>query len=154
MLAYSQNVKPDDTVGAQKLLDQGRFDDALKTLDSVATQQPEPPGTERLRGMAFYGKGQMQSAGDAFAKAIAQDPSDREAMQMQGVALFRMGRSLEAIPLLEKADLAIRASNIDNNYVLGLCYLDARRNDELAAHLPPNTTFRPTRLQRICWRQG
>ena len=57
--------------------------------------------------MAFYSKGQMQSAEDAFAKAVAQDPTDREAMQMEGVALFRMGRSAAAIPLLEKANLAI-----------------------------------------------
>jgi tetratricopeptide (TPR) repeat protein len=145
MLAYSQNVKPDDTAKAQTLLDQGKFDDALKTLDLLATRQPEPAGTERLRGMAFYGKGQMQSAGDTFAKAVAQDPSDREAMQMQGVALFRMGRSLDAIPLLEKANLAIRASNIDNNYVLGLCYLDARRYDDARRafatqyHFPPDS---------------
>src|SRR6185437_1179706 len=99
-------------------------------LDTLAVQRPEPPGTERLRGMAFYGKGQMQSAEEAFAKAVVQDPADSEAMQMEGVALFRMGRSAAAIPLLEKANLAIPGSNIDNNYVLGLCYLDTRRYDD------------------------
>jgi tetratricopeptide (TPR) repeat protein len=140
--AYSQTL---DTAEAQKLLDQGQFDDALRTLDALAARQPEPAGTERLRGMAFYNKGQMQSAAEAFAKAVAQDPSDREAMQMEGVALFRMGRSLDAMPLLEKANLAIRASNIDNNYVLGLCYLDARRYDDARHafatqyHFPPDS---------------
>jgi tetratricopeptide (TPR) repeat protein len=66
-------------------------------------------------------------------------------MQMQGVALFRMGRSLDAIPLLEKANLSIPGSNIDNNYVLGLCYLDARRYDDARHafatqyHFPPDS---------------
>ena len=128
--AYSQTARLAETAEAQKLLDHGQFDDALKVLDTLAVQQPEPPGTERLRGMAFYSKGQMQSAEEAFAKAVAHDPADREAMQMEGVALFRMGRSAAAIPLLEKANLAIPGSNIDNNYVLGLCYLDTRRYDD------------------------
>ncbi len=142
---YSQTATPAETAEAQKLLDHGQFDDALKTLDSLATRQPEPAGTERLRGMAFYSKGQIQSAEEAFSKAVAQDPADREAMQMEGVALFRMGRSAAAIPLLEKANLAVPASNIDNNYVLGLCYLDARRYDDarhafaIQYHFPPES---------------
>jgi tetratricopeptide (TPR) repeat protein len=142
---YSQTARLADTAEAQRLLDHGQFDDALKVLDTLAAQQPEPTGTERLRGMAFYGKGQMQSAEEAFAKAVAQDPADREAMQMEGVALFRMGRSAAAIPLLEKANLAIPGSNIDNNYVLGLCYLDTRRYDDarhafaIQYHFPPDS---------------
>lgn len=142
---YSQTARPAETAEAQKLLDHGQFDDALKILDTLAVQQPEPPGTERLRGMAFYSKVQMQSAEEAFAKAVAQDPADREAMQMEGVALFRMGRSAAAIPLLEKANLAIPGSNIDNNYVLGLCYLDTRRYDDarhafaVQYHFPPDS---------------
>jgi predicted Zn-dependent protease len=94
--AYSQAVNSSDrapTAEAQKLLDRGQFDDALKLLGTLTTQQPEPPGTERLRGMAFYNKGQMSPAEKAFAKAVAQDPADREAIQMEGVALFRIGRS-------------------------------------------------------------
>jgi tetratricopeptide (TPR) repeat protein len=130
LCAYSQTASLSETAEAQKLIDHGQFDDALKVLDTLAVQRPEPPGTERLRGMAFYNKGQMQSAEEAFAKAVAQDPADREAMQMEGVALFRMGRSAPATPLLEKANLAIPGSNIDNNYVLGLCYLDTRRYDD------------------------
>src|SRR6202035_1069539 len=71
------------TTEAQKLLDTGRLDEALKALDALAQQQPEPAGVERLRGMAFYEKGQLEPANAAFARAIAQDPGDREAMQMQ-----------------------------------------------------------------------
>jgi len=118
------------TAEAQKLLDAGRLDEALKALDVLAQQQPEPAGVERMRGIAFYEKGQIEPANAAFARAIAQDPGDREAMQMQGVVLFRSGKPAEAIPLLEKAHLSIARTNIDNNYVLALCYLDTRRYDD------------------------
>src|ERR1700733_1815000 len=118
------------TAEAQKLLEAGRLDEALKALDALAQQQPEPAGVERLRGTAFYEKGQIEQANAAFARAIAQDPGDREAMQMQGVVLFRSGKPAEAIPLLEKAHLSIPRTNIDSDYVLALCYLDTRRYDD------------------------
>ena len=115
---------------AQKLLDAGRLDEALKALDGLAQHQPEPAGVERMRGLAYYEQGHIQSAGTAFERALAQDPSDREAMQMQGVVLFRTGKPGDAIPLLEQAHLSIPRTNIDSNYVLGLCYLDTRRYDD------------------------
>src|SRR5271156_2091170 len=80
------------TAEAQKLLDAGRLEEALKVLDALALQQPEPAGVERLRGMAFYEQGQIQSSSAAFERALVQDPADREAMQMQGVVLFRTGK--------------------------------------------------------------
>jgi tetratricopeptide (TPR) repeat protein len=131
--AQTQASKPpmsSPTVEAQKLLDTGRLDEALKILDALALQRPEPAGVERLRGMAFYEQGQIQSSATAFEHALAQDPGDREAMQMEGVALFRMGKPAAAIPLLEQAHLSIPGTNIDTNYVLGLCYLDTRRFDD------------------------
>ena len=118
------------TAEALKLLDTGRLDEALKILDTLAAQQPEPAGVERLRGMAFYEQGQIQPSATAFEHALAQDPGDREAMQMEGVALFRIGKPAAAIPLLEQAHLSIPRTNIDSNYVLGLCYLDTRRYDD------------------------
>jgi tetratricopeptide (TPR) repeat protein len=118
------------TAEAQKLLDAGRLVEALKALDTLAQQQPEPAGVERLRGMAFYEQGQLQSSAAAFEHALVQDPGNREAMQMEGVALFRLGKSAAAIPLLEQAHLSIARTNIDSNYVLGLCYLDTRRYDD------------------------
>jgi predicted Zn-dependent protease len=128
-LSAQTTVSP-PTAEAQKLLDAGRLDEALKALDSLAQQQPEPAGVERMRGLAYYEQGHMQSSGAAFERALAQDPSDREAMQMQGVVLFRTGKPAAAIPLLEQAHLSIARTNIDSNYVLGLCYLDTRRYDD------------------------
>ena len=134
---------PPPTAEAQKLLDAGHLEEALKALDTLAQQQPEPAGVERLRGMAFYQQGKIQLASAAFERAIALDPSDREAMQMQGVVLFRSGKPADAIPLLEKAHLSIPRTNIDTNYVLGLCYLDARRYDDARKAFATQYNFQP-----------
>src|ERR1700761_8053208 len=131
------------TAEAQKLLDTGRLDEALKALDTLAQQQPEPAGVERLRGMALYEQGQVQPSAVAFDRAVNQDPQDREAMQMEGVALFRLGKPAAAIPLLEKAHLSIPRTNIDSNYVLGLCYLDTRRYDDARTAFATQYGFPP-----------
>jgi predicted Zn-dependent protease len=85
---------------------------------------------ERLRGIILYQKEQLPEAIKAFTKAVAQDPTDRESIEMHGVSLFRLGRSPEAIPFLEKAHAAVERVNVDPQYVLGLCYADVRRYDD------------------------
>ena len=92
---------------AQKLAAHGRLDQALAVLDQLATQIPEPAGVERLRGTIFYQKEQVPDAIAAFSKAEAQDAGDRESIEMHGVALFRMGKPEEAVPLLERAHAAV-----------------------------------------------
>ena len=140
--AHPQATTP-TTAEAQNLLNAGHLEQALKTLDTLALQQPEPPGVERLRGTAFYEQGKIQLAATAFERALAQDPSDREAMQMQGVVLFRSGKPAAAIPLLEQAHLSIPRTNIDSNYVLGLCYLDTRRYDDARKAFATQYNFPP-----------
>jgi tetratricopeptide (TPR) repeat protein len=85
---------------------------------------------ERLRGIIFYQRDQFQEAVAAFAKAAAQDASDRESIEMRGVSLFRMGRAPDAIPYLEKARVSVERANIDPEYVLALCYADVQRYDD------------------------
>ena len=115
---------------AQNLVDKGQLDQALKVLDAIALQQPEPKGLERLRGKAFYLKARFESADAAFQKAIAQVPDDKEAIQLRGVTLFRMGRPADAIPLLERSHENMTSLNLDGAYVLALCYLNVHRFDD------------------------
>ena len=115
---------------AQDLAGRGRLDQAMAVLDQLAAQHPEPPGVERLRGLIFYQREQLTQAIEAFTRAVAQNPADRESMEMHGVSLFRTGHPADAIPLLEKAHTAVQQANIDPEYVLGLCYADVARYDE------------------------
>lgn len=115
---------------AQNLIDKGQLDEALKTLDAMAQHQPEPDGVERLRGKALYLKAKFESADAAFQKAIAQAPNDKEAIQLRGVTLFRIGKTTDAIPLLERSHENLTTLNLDGAYVLALCYLNVHRFDD------------------------
>ncbi len=115
---------------AEDLAARGRLDQAMAQLDQLAAQSPEPKGVERLRGIIFYQKEQLADAAAAFAKAMEQDPDDRESTEMRGVSLFRLGRPSEALPFLEKAHASVESANIDPQYVLGLCYVDLQRYDD------------------------
>jgi tetratricopeptide (TPR) repeat protein len=115
---------------AQALMDKGQMDQALKALDAIAQQHPEQKGLERMRGKAFYLKANFESADAAFQKAIAQAPDDKEAIQLRGVTLFRMGKSADAIPLLEQSHENLTTLNLDGTYVLALCYMNVHKFDD------------------------
>ncbi len=128
----------------QKLVRQGRVDEALRALDVLASQKPEPAGVEKLRGLALYQQNKLSEAEAAFARAVAADPHDIEAAQMDGVALFRLGRPADAVPLLERSrNEKVASANVDGNYVLGLCYMDTRRYDDARRSFAAQYGFPP-----------
>lgn len=151
---------PSGIAAAQALIDQGAFAGALQMLAPLARVQPEPSGVERIRGTAYYYMGDFQNAEQAFAKALQQAPDDHVAAAMRGVTLFRLGRPREAIPLLEGDGGGIVQANLDNRYVLGLCYLDTHRFDDarhaFAAqyHFAPDSAPAYLLVARMMLRRG
>ena len=118
----------------RRSIDGGHAAEALPQLDVLAG---EPGATasrasaiQTMRGQAFYTLGRLSEAEKAFALALTADPANREAGQMRGMTLFRLGRPADAIPFLEKAGAAARQSRADPSYVLALCYMDGRRYDD------------------------
>ena len=128
--AVKNAVQQPDLADLRKMIDRGRGADALKQLDTLAAQQPPPAGVQTLRGEALYSQNRFSEADSAFASALKQNPRDEEATQMRGIALFRLGRPAEAIPLLEAAHNWMPDTKTDPSYVLALCYIDARRYDD------------------------
>src|SRR5258707_541713 len=111
----------------QQLIDRGHPGDALKQLDALAAQRPEPEGVERLRGVALYLQDDFAAADQAFANALQQNATDLESEQMRGLTLFRLGKPAQAIPLLEHSHQWTATTKVDPSYVLALCYLATRR---------------------------
>jgi len=132
---------------AHALAGKGRLDQAMTQLEVLAQQTPEPAGVERLRGDIFYQREQFPEAIEAFTKAEAQDPDDRESIEMHGVSLFRQGHVTEAIPLLEKGRTPVESANIDPNYVLALCYADVQRYDDSRHAFAAQFGFEPDSAQ-------
>jgi tetratricopeptide (TPR) repeat protein len=116
-------------VALRKTIDTGHPADALQRIQELR-KSGDQPGLSRLEGLAQYALGDMKAADTAFAGALVVDPSDIESAQMRGLALFRLGRPADAIPLLESAAAKGTLGKADPNYILALCYMDTRRYDD------------------------
>lgn len=137
------SAEPSPFEQARALAAKGRLDKAMALLDLLGAQNPEPAGVERLRGSILYQKEEYPEATQAFIKAAEQDPSDLESIEMRGVLLFSQGHPAEAIPFLEKAHIAVERSNIDPQYVLGLCYTSVGRYDDARHAFASQYGFEP-----------
>jgi predicted Zn-dependent protease len=137
-------VDPSQNLAELRLMiDRGHAADALKQLNSLATQQPVPAGVHRLRGLALYSQNQFAEADGAFVSALKQDPHDEESTQLRGLTLFRLGKPADAIPLLESAHDWTSQTRVDPSYVLALCYLDTRQYDNARRAFATQYGFSP-----------
>ena len=115
---------------ADQQLQHGDAQAAIATLQALQAQAPNTKGLQHELGLAFYRSGKLIEAEAAFAKAVEQDPNDKESLQLRGLTLYRLGRPAAAIPFLEQVRQWMPNGNADVNYVLGLCYLNSRRYDD------------------------
>jgi tetratricopeptide (TPR) repeat protein len=111
-------------------LQHGKDAEAIAILEQLAAAKPDQRGLQHDLGLACYRTGKLREAREAFARAIAADPSDVESVQMEGLTLYRLGQPAAAIPYLERVRQWAPHSNADANYVLGLCYLNSQRFDD------------------------
>jgi tetratricopeptide (TPR) repeat protein len=115
---------------AQELLEAGHPEEAIAPLRQLAAMQPPTKGAAHALGLACYRAGKLLEARTAFEQAIREDSADIESMQMEGLTLYRLGQPAAAIPYLERVRQWMPHANADAGYVLGLCYLNARRYDD------------------------
>jgi len=127
----------------RQMIDRGHSEDALKKLDMLTTEKPVQSGVYRLRGLALYSENDFTDADVAFASALKQDSHDQESAQLRGLTLFRLGRSADAIPLLESASSWTSQTRVDPNYVLALCYIDTHQYDKARQAFATQYSFAP-----------
>jgi len=110
----------------RRLMEQGRFDDALAQLQELGSRNPSLKGLSHETGVAYYKKGDYIKSIDFLKKALAEDPQDNEATQLLGLSYYLAGRPAEAIPLLEKVQTWFPRANVDAAYILGVCYIQSK----------------------------
>ena len=115
---------------AERLLDAGHAEEAIAPLRQLAAMQPSVKGAAHALGLACYRTGKLLEARTAFEQAVQENSADIESVQMEGLTLYRLGQPDAAIPYLERVQQWIPHANADASYVLGLCYLNARRYDD------------------------
>jgi tetratricopeptide (TPR) repeat protein len=127
----SQTLQPSRSLeSAEQLLDAGHAEEAIAPLRQLAAMQPPAKGAAHALGLACYRTGKLLEARTAFEQAIRDDSTDIESVQMEGLTLYRLGQPAAAIPYLERVQQWMPHANADASYVLGLCYLNARRYDD------------------------
>ncbi len=130
--AHAQGASTPEETRAKALqaLEANRTDEAIALLQPLIAQKPPVKGAEHDLGMIYYRTGKLIEAQKAFAEAMREDNADQESVQMEGFTLYRLGQYADAIPYLDKVRQWMPGANADASYVLGLCYLNARRYDE------------------------
>src|SRR6266699_1875013 len=122
----SPNQSGPDFTDARRLMQQGKYDQAIAQLQELSAKDPGLKGLPHKLGIAYYKKGDYIKAMDSLKAAIEQDPHDNEAVQLLGLSYYLSGRPAEAIPLLEKVQTWYPRANVDASYILGLCYIQTK----------------------------
>jgi len=115
-----------DFAPAQKLLQQGKYDEAIAQLQALAAKSPGLRGLSGEMGAAYYQKGDYINAIGSLKEALTEDPENKEAVQLLGLSYYLSGRPAEAIPSLEKVQAWYPRANVDASYILGVCYIQTK----------------------------
>ena len=149
-----------DLGSARKLIEAGKYKEAINTLEQIKAQSPRTSGLNHELGIAYYHLGDPLSAIGAFRQALLESPDDHEAQQLLGMSYFQLGKPAEAIPLLEKIRAVMPTGNVDVAYVLGMCYLQTKdyekaRNSLAAMYgVAPESPAAYLFTARLLFRQG
>ena len=111
---------------SRKLLQQGKYDEALAALNDLQDKHPGTPGLSRELGLAYYRKGDYPKAAASLKKAEEENADDSEAVQLLGLSYYLANRPADAIPALEKVQTWFASANVDAAYILGICYIQTK----------------------------
>jgi tetratricopeptide (TPR) repeat protein len=143
----------------QKLLQQGKNEEAIAALKQIEISNPGMKGLSRELGIAYYKSSNYLKAIDSLSKATQEDPDDKEALQLLGLSNYLAGRPADAIPLLEKVQSWYPRVNVDATYILGVCYIQtkdypqARKAFARMFNVPPDSAAAYLFAARVLLRQ-
>ncbi len=120
----------DALAAARSLLQQHKTAEAISQLKELAAMSPYLRGVNHELGVAYYREGDYLQAAEFLQNAWAENPNDRDAVQLLGLSLYSSGRPGQAIPALEKVRTWHPNENVDAVYILGLCYVMTTRYAE------------------------
>jgi tetratricopeptide (TPR) repeat protein len=115
--------KEDELARAETLIDEGKLDQAIALLNTLAEKDPRPVGVEAKLGKAYYSKRDYPKAITHLRLALKEKPSDGESTQLLGLAYYLSGHLQEAIPLLEKVQSVLPRPDVTASYILGVSFM-------------------------------
>jgi tetratricopeptide (TPR) repeat protein len=91
-----------DLKPARTMLDEGRFQDVVDYLIEAQKDESRNIDLFKLLGDAYTGLGDLENAKDAYERALKIKSGDKEARLKLGDALIALGKTDEAVKVLEK----------------------------------------------------
>jgi tetratricopeptide (TPR) repeat protein len=107
---------------------------------------PQPAAYNNL-GVLYFQKQDFPRAASAFGSAHELQPNDPEIAFNLGLALYKSGRTSEAIPPLIAGAASSHA--IDAHYLLGACYYSQKQWEKSIAELERFRSSEPNRPQAL-----
>lgn len=95
---------------ANTMIEQGRFDDAMRVLQEAIEEAPELRYLRRNLASLLLEKEEYENALEACERLMAEDPTDAETAELLGVIRYSVGDPMLAMEPLRKAFEAGRAS--------------------------------------------
>jgi tetratricopeptide (TPR) repeat protein len=155
----AESSQQPDFAEAHKLEQQGKYDEAISQLQTLAAKNPGLKGLSSELGTAYYQKGDYIKAIDSLKQALAENPGSKEDTQLLGLSYYLSGRPGEAIAPLQKVQGWYQRANVDAAYVLGVCYIQtkdypqARKSFARMFDVPPDSAASYLLTARILLRQ-
>ncbi|WP_168221327.1 tetratricopeptide repeat protein [Actinomadura sp. WMMA1423] len=117
---------------AVRLMEAGRFLDALPELDEAVRLRPEYAAAHRVRGIALSGTGRHAEGLAAFERALQLNPSDVVAHVERAGTLLRTERPADAVAAYDQA-IALRPAYAAPQINRAIILMDGGRDAEALA---------------------
>jgi tetratricopeptide (TPR) repeat protein len=144
---------------AEKLLKEGRPDEALSLLTTFALKNPKAPGLEADFGNAYFQLRQFSEATKHLKAALVENASDLQSTQLLAISFYSLGNCDDALPLLEKLGPKIPRNIPDSPYLTSICYVMTQQLDKARDSLarfflvPPDSAMAYLTLAKLMVRQ-
>ena len=144
---FAQNATAPDAIAARAAegaaaMSDGRFEEAAKIYEELASARQGDAGLLMNLGMARYMAGHPADALPPLEKAARLQPSLAPVSLFLGAALLDLGRAAEALPRLQRA-VAAMPQNPDAREMLARAYLESSRFVKAATQYRTLTTLQP-----------
>lgn len=95
---------------ARRALDAGRLDQARQMLAASVAVGAKGPAVDRLLADLDFAAGRDEQALAAYKTLLAFAPTELHSLERAGIVALRLGRTAEAVPLLDRATAAAGVS--------------------------------------------
>ncbi|MBW2066235.1 MAG: tetratricopeptide repeat protein [Deltaproteobacteria bacterium] len=110
-----------DIEGAGKLIQTGRYEEAIDYLEKTRKGDPTNHEALLLLGRAYREIGKCKKAVEVYKKALTVNPTDSRALIGTGICYGNMGMKLEAVSVFEKV-VEGEPNNALAHFYLGVAY--------------------------------